>query len=116
MASVFPPLSSQPLSLLFEHVCLRAFVLVESSVWTVLPLGINVAPKLLSVETLPKRFFPGVICHFLPQWTTFVRTLHYAPSVLGGLQGIAHSFTELHKPLGHNKAVIHEGVTNGYYL
>ena len=26
------------------------------------------------------------------------------------LDGMAHSFTELHKPLHHDKAVIHEGV------
>ena len=51
----------------------------------------------------------GVVCHFLLQWTTFVRTLHYDPSILGGLQGLAHSFTELGKPLCCNKAMIHEG-------
>ena len=27
---------------------------------------------------------PEVVCHSLLQWTTFVRTLHYDPSVLGG--------------------------------
>ena len=40
----------------------------------------------------------------------FVRTLHYDPLVLGGpaWHGMAHSFIELHKPLRHDKAVIHE--------
>ena len=36
----------------------------------------------------------------------FVRTLHYDPPILGGLHGIAHSFTELLKPLCHDRAVI----------
>ena len=31
----------------------------------------------------------------------FVRSLHHDPSILGGLQGMAHSFIEL------NKAVVH---------
>ena len=40
-----------------------------------------------------------------------VRTLCYDRSVLGGSiqHGMAHSFIELHKPLRHDKAVIHEG-------
>ena len=52
----------------------------------------------------------GVVCHFLLQWTTFVRTLHYDLSVLGSPAGLAHSFIELCKPLLHDKVVIHEGV------
>ena len=40
----------------------------------------------------------------------FVRILHYDLSILGGLHGMAHSFTELHKHLHHDEAVIHEGV------
>ena len=51
----------------------------------------------------------GVVCHFLLQWTTFVRTLHYDLSVLGSPAGLAHSFIELCKPLSYDKAVIHEG-------
>ena len=39
----------------------------------------------------------------------FVRTLDYELSVLGGLHGMAHSFTELHKPLCYVKMVNHEG-------
>ena len=39
----------------------------------------------------------------------FVGTLHYDPSVLVVLHGVAHSFTELCKPLCHDKVVIHEG-------
>ena len=41
----------------------------------------------------------------------FVRTLHYDPSILGGPACMAYSFTELCKPLCHNKAVIREGDT-----
>ena len=40
----------------------------------------------------------------------FVRTLHYDLSNLGGLAWRGHSFTELCKPLQHDKTVIHEGV------
>ena len=39
----------------------------------------------------------------------FVKTLHYAPSTLVALHGMAHSFIESCKLLHHNKAVIHEG-------
>ena len=35
------------------------------------------------------------------QWTTFVRTLHHDPSVLGGPTGMAHSLIELHKAVIH---------------
>ena len=31
----------------------------------------------------------------------FVRTLHHDPLVLGGLQGMAHSFTDLDKAVVH---------------
>ena len=41
----------------------------------------------------------------------FDRTLHYDPCVLVALGGMAHSSIELRKPLHHNKAMIHEGVT-----
>ena len=33
---------------------------------------------------LPMNNNTGVVCHSLLQWTTFVRTLHYDPSILGG--------------------------------
>ena len=52
----------------------------------------------------------GVVCHSLFSGPCFVRTLHYDPSVLGGPNCLAHSFTGLLKPLHHDKAVIHEGV------
>ena len=51
----------------------------------------------------------GVVRHSLLQWTTCVRTLHYDPFSWMGLHGMAHSFIELHKPLCHNNAVMHEG-------
>ena len=38
----------------------------------------------------------------------FVRTLHYDPSLLGGPVQHGYSFIALHKPLRHDKAVIHE--------
>ena len=51
----------------------------------------------------------GADCHFL-HWTMFCqKTLHYAPSILGPLHSLAHSFLELCKPLCHDKAAIHEG-------
>ena len=51
----------------------------------------------------------GVSCHFLLQWTAFCHNCSLWPSWLE-LHGMVHSFTELHKPLCHNKAVMHEGV------
>ena len=50
----------------------------------------------------------GTGWHFLLQWTMFVRTLLYDPSVLSG-PAWHGSQLELHKPLCHDKAVIHEG-------
>ena len=41
--------------------------------------------------------------------SALVRTLHYDPSILSGPADVAHSFIDLHKPLCHDKAVIHEG-------
>ena len=38
----------------------------------------------------------------------FVRTLHFDLFIFGELHDMAHSFIELHKPLCHDKAVIHE--------
>ena len=40
-----------------------------------------------------------VVCHSLLQGTTFC--LHHDPSILGGLQGMAHSFIELDKAVVH---------------
>ena len=42
-----------------------------------------------------------VVCYYLLQWTTFVRTLHHDLSILVAPHGLAHSFIEL------DKAVIH---------
>ena len=41
----------------------------------------------------------------------FVRMLHYDLSSQLPLHSMAQSSTELHKPLGHDKAVTHEGIT-----
>ena len=46
--------------------------------------------------------------HFLLQWTMSVRTLLYDPSVLSG-PAWHGSQLEIHKPLCHDMAVIHEG-------
>ena len=40
----------------------------------------------------------------------FARTLHCDLPIWVTLHSMAHSFTELYKPLHHNKAVIHQGV------
>ena len=40
----------------------------------------------------------------------FSRTLHMTLSLLGTLQGMAHSLIGLYKPLCHEKALIHESV------
>ena len=42
-----------------------------------------------------------MVWHSVLQWTTFVRTLHYDRSVLGGLHGVAYSFIELDKAVVH---------------
>ena len=67
---------------------------------------------------LPFHTVHGVLAARLMEWSAipsssgprFVRSLHYDLSILGALHGMAHSFVGLHKPLCHNKAVIHEGV------
>jgi len=38
----------------------------------------------------------------------FVSTPHHDPSIWVALHGMAHSFIELHKPLQHDKVVIHK--------
>ena len=50
----------------------------------------------------------GVVCHSLLRWTTCCQNSPLWPAHLGW-PCLAHSFTELHKPLGHDKTVIHEG-------
>ena len=57
--------------------------------------------------------YTGVVCLPFSSGSHFVRTLHYEPYVLGVLHGIIHSFIELHKPLCHDKAWIHEGKGQG---
>ena len=49
--------------------------------------------------------FPPPVDHVLSELSTMTR-----PSSMA-LHGMAHSFTELCKPLRHDKTVIHEGVT-----
>ena len=51
----------------------------------------------------------GVGCHFLLEWTTFCQNSSLR-RILVALHSMAHSFTELGKPLHPDKAVIHEGV------
>ena len=50
--------------------------------------------------------FPPPVDHVLSELSTMT-----LPSWVA-LHGMAPSFTELHKPFDHNKAVIHEGETN----
>ena len=50
--------------------------------------------------------FPSPVDHVLSEVSTMT-----LPSWVA-LHGMAPSFTELHKPFDHNKAVIHEGETN----
>ena len=52
--------------------------------------------------------FPSPVDHVLSEH--FIRThLSWV-----ALQGMAYGFIELHKPIGHQKAVIHEGDNVGY--
>ena len=44
----------------------------------------------------------------------FVRALHCDPPVLVALHGMAHSFIELHRPLRHERTLIHKGATSPY--
>ena len=53
--------------------------------------------------------YTGVVCHSFLQGSRFVRTTMTHPSWVT-LNGMAHSFTELHKLLHHDKAVIPEGL------
>ena len=53
--------------------------------------------------------FPSPVDHIL-SWITMTHTSWVA------LHGMAHSFIELRKPLRHDKAVIHEGVTTSIFL
>ena len=65
---------------------------------------------------LPFHTINGVLLTRIQEWivisfsngSCFFRTLHYDPSVFGG-PAWHGSASELHKPLCHNKAVIHEG-------
>ena len=68
---------------------------------------------------LPFHAVPGVLVARILEWVAissssrprFVRTLHPEPSILGDTawHGI---FIKLHKPIHHDKAVIHEGDDN----
>ena len=55
---------------------------------------------------------------YLHQWTTFCQNSSLWPIHLGwpSTGGMAHSFTEFHKPLHHDKAVIHKGDSLVYLL
>ena len=55
--------------------------------------------------------------HFLLQWTTFCQNFLLWLFHLGWpCEGLAHSFTELCKPLCYDKTVIHEGVCLLFFL
>ena len=59
--------------------------------------------------------YTGVVCHSLLQWIISYQKSPPWPVCLG-LYGMAHSCIELHKPLQHDKAVIHEGYMNSSKL
>ena len=71
----------------------------------------------MSVYFLPFHTVLGVLQARILKWVAlssssgqcFVRTLHHDLSVISMAMSMAHSFTELHKPLCLDKAVIHEG-------
>ena len=58
----------------------------------------------------------GVSCHFLLQfWPSFVRTLYYDPSILGGPAWHGSASLSYPSPFtNHYEAMIHEGVLNTY--
>ena len=80
--------------------------------WTPLTWGAQLLVSYLSVFSSVH----GVLAAGILEWIAnssssgpcFVRTLHYDPSILSALRGMAHSFIESHKPLQHDKAVIHK--------
>ena len=53
----------------------------------------------------------GVVCHSLLQWTTLSELSTMIHPSWVALYSTAHSFIELCKPLSHDKAVIHEGLS-----
>ena len=54
--------------------------------------------------------FPPPVGHVLSELSAVTHPSSVPP------HGMAHSFTELHKLLRHDKAVIHEGVTDFLFL
>ena len=56
----------------------------------------------------------GVLWHSLFQWTTSDQNSSLWHSWVALHSIMAHNFTDLYKPLGHNKAVIHEEGTLHY--
>ena len=59
--------------------------------------------RILTVSILEWFAFPSPVDHVFSEVSTMT-----GPSWVV-LHGMAHSFTELHKPLHHDRAVIHEG-------
>ena len=51
----------------------------------------------------------GAVFHSVLQWTVLCQNSTMTHPSWVALYGMAHSFIELHKPLCHDKAVIHEG-------
>ena len=59
--------------------------------------------------------YTGVVCHSLLQWITICLNSPLWTVCLGwALHSMAYSFIELHKPLHHDKTVIHINKVSGY--
>ena len=101
----FGPVASFFLELLATALCSS-----PGAYWTPTDLGAHLLVSYLFAFSYCTWGSPGkntgVGCHFLLQWTTFVRTLHCDLSWVA-LHVMLHSFTELHKSL-YYKAMIHE--------
>ena len=68
----------------------------------------TVAARLLCPWTLRARILEWVAVSS-SSGPRFVRTFLYDPPILVALHGVAHDFTELHKPLHQVKPVTHKG-------
>ena len=84
--------------------------------WTPSDLGVGahcLVSYLLPFHTVHGVLMPGILEWFAvpSQWTMFLSDVSTKTcSSWVALHGMAHDFTELCKPLCHDKAMIHEGV------
>ena len=78
--------------------------------------GVTSFWPLHTVHGVPSKEY-RVVCHFLLHFADHIFSELFTMIHLscGALYGMAHSFTELCKPFGHDKAVIHKGVVVRMY-